>query len=375
VTPGVEQLRAWRLRRHHLDTPAPAGALLDVAAELCGIHAQLASSAELALWLRVEGVRPGDVDRLLWNAPALVRTWALRGTLHLLPAREYALWLAALGGYRHFLKPGWLRAFAITAGELEALIGAVGDALHDRILTRAELVDEVARITGSTMLAERLRESWGAYLKPASFRGQLCFAPPDGQNVRFTHPATWIADLGTADADEALEELTRRYLSAYGPAAREDLGRWWGVSPAQAGRRITALGDAAVELQAGNRRGFMLASDATRAAALAPPSGVRLLPAFDPYVIGAVRTDTDVLAAEHRARVHRPQGWISPVLLVAGRMAGVWRHERSAQRIAVEVEPFDRLDDEARAGAEAEAARLAAFLGGDLDLRWACGGA
>jgi hypothetical protein len=370
VTPSGEQLRAWRLRRHRLDAAAPAGALLDVAADLCGIHAQLASSAELALWLRVDGVHPGDVDRLLWEERALVRTWALRGTLHLLPAREYALWLAALGSYRHFLKPSWLRAFAMTADELEALIAAVGEALHGRVLTRAELADEVARITGSAALAERLRESWGAYLKPASFRGQLCFAPPAGQTVRFTHPATWIADLGTADADDALDELTRRYLSAYGPAAREDLGRWWGISPAQAGRRIAALGDAAVDLEVGGRRGFMLAADAAEAATLDAPSGVRLLPAFDPYVVGSVRTDTDVLAPEHRVRVHRPQGWISPVLLVAGRIAGVWRHERSAGRIAVEVEPFAALDDAARAGAEAESARLAAFLGGDLELRW-----
>ncbi len=372
MTPTAEQLRAWRLRRHRLDAPAPPTQLLDVVAELCGIHAQLSSSAEIALWLRVEGLGAGDVDRLLWQERALVRTWALRGTLHLLPAREYALWLAALRTYRHFLKPSWLRAFAMTEDELETLIDAVGRALRDRELTRAELAREVVRITGSAALGDKLGESWGAYLKPASFRGQLCFAPPAGQNVRFTHPATWIAGLGTVDPADALNELTRRYLSAYGPAAREDLGRWWAVSPAHAGRRIAALGDDAVELSVGERRGFMLAADAALAAELDAPAGVRLLPAFDPYVVGSVRTDTDVLAAEQRARVHRPQGWISPVLLVGGRMAGVWRHERRSGRLAVEIEPFAELDGAARAAAEAEAARLAGFLSdGELELRWA----
>jgi Winged helix DNA-binding domain len=370
AAPGADQVRAWRLRRHRLDAPAPHDALLDVAAELCGIHAQLAASAELALSLRVEGLAPGDVDRLLWEERALVKTWAVRGTLHLLPARELGLWHAALGTYRHFTKPSWYRAFGITAEELEALIEAVGTALRDRVLTRAELADEVARATGSASLAERLRESWGAYLKPASFRGELVFGPSAGQNVRFTHPATWLGDLEAVDPDAALQEVARRYLSAYGPAAREDLGRWWGVSPAQAGKLIARL-DEAAEVDAGGRRGFMLAADAEAAAALDPPSSVRLLPAFDPYVVGSVRTDTDVLAEQHRARVHRPQGWISPVLLVDGRMAGVWKHERAKGRVRIDIEPFGRVPKTVRAGAEEQAAALAAYLGGEAELRWA----
>ena len=370
--PTADQVRAWRLRRHRLDAPAARDELLDVVADLCGVHAQLAGSAELALWLRVDGLEPGEVDRLLVEERALVKTWAMRGTLHLLPAREYALWLAGLGTYRHYLKPSWLRAFAVSEPQLEALIAAVGEALHDRVLTRAELADEVARVTGDAGLAEKLTESWGAYLKPASFRGRLCFGPPAGQNVRFTHPATWIAgSLGpAADPDAALDEIVRRYLSAYGPAAREDLGRWWAISPAQAGKRLAALGDDAVEVDLGGRRGVMLAADAAAAAALKPPASVRLLPAFDPYVVGAVRTDTDVLSAGHRARVHRPQGWISPVLLVGGRMAGVWSHERRGACIAVEIEPFADVAGDVRDAAEAEAARLAAFLGGEAEVRW-----
>ena len=181
MSPTADQVRAWRLRRHRLDAAAPREALLDVVAELCGIHAQLASSAELALLSRVEGLAPGDVDRVLWEKRALVKTWAIRGTLHLLPAREIGLWHAALGTYRHFLKPSWLRAFDITEQQLEDLIAAVGEALCDRVLTRAELADEVAAETGSEAFAERLRESWGAYLKPASFRGQLSSARRRGR--------------------------------------------------------------------------------------------------------------------------------------------------------------------------------------------------
>jgi hypothetical protein len=77
-----------------------------------------------------------------------------------------------------------------------------------------------------------------------------------------------------------------------------------------------------------------------------------------------------VLPAEHRARVYRQQGWLSPVLLVDGRMAGVWAHEVGGDRVAVTVEPFARVGREVRAGVEAEAQRLAAFLGAEPDVAW-----
>ena len=69
-------------------------------------------------------------------------------------------------------------------------------------------------------------------------------------------------------------------------------------------------------------------------------------------------------------RVYRSQGWISPVLLVDGRMEGVWRHERKGGRLVVEIEPFAEQPGWVRHGAEQEAERLARFLGGELKFIW-----
>jgi hypothetical protein len=112
----------------------------------------------------------------------------------------------------------------------------------------------------------------------------------------------------------------------------------------------------------------MLAADAEAAAAAEPDGTVRLLPAFDQYVVGAPRGDDEVVPAAERARVYRPQGWLSPVVLVDGRIAGVWSHDRKGARLSVEVERFGRLSRAARAGVRAEAEGLARFLGGELEL-------
>ena len=93
--------------------------MLAIASRLCGLHAQLMSSAELTVWARVEGVDRWAVRRALWEDRTLVKTWAMRGTLHLLPANELPLWHAGLSTSRRYLKPAlWQKYFGITLEEL-----------------------------------------------------------------------------------------------------------------------------------------------------------------------------------------------------------------------------------------------------------------
>src|SRR5438093_2907418 len=121
---------AWRVRRHHLDRRAPAGSLLAVAHRLCGLHAQVLSSAELTAWARVENLDRGAVRQALWDDRSLVKTWAMRGTLHLLPADELPLWHAALGTMRRYLNESrWRKNFGLTLDDLDRVTEAVGAAL------------------------------------------------------------------------------------------------------------------------------------------------------------------------------------------------------------------------------------------------------
>ncbi len=77
-----------------------------------------------------------------------------------------------------------------------------------------------------------------------------------------------------------------------------------------------------------------------------------------------------MLPGDLKGRVYRPQGWLSPVLMVDGRMEGVWRYERKGERLTVRIEPFGEQPGWVRRAAEGEAERLSRFLGGELDLVW-----
>src|SRR5687768_674997 len=90
-----DEVRSRRLARSHLTERAPATRLVEVARDVCGIHAQVMGSAELQLAARVDGITQADVRDELWERRALAKTWTLRGTLHIHPADELALWTAA----------------------------------------------------------------------------------------------------------------------------------------------------------------------------------------------------------------------------------------------------------------------------------------
>src|SRR5262245_1872424 len=87
---------ARRLARHGLAASAGYSRPGDVVAAMAGRHAQVLSAAELAVGLRTAGATRDHVRAALWDEHTLVKTHGPRGTVHLLPARDLPLWVAAL---------------------------------------------------------------------------------------------------------------------------------------------------------------------------------------------------------------------------------------------------------------------------------------
>jgi hypothetical protein len=361
------QAISWHMRRQHLDARLPRAKLLSLVSELCGLHAQVMSSAELTALSRIEGLRPGDISKALWQERKLVKTWAMRRTLHLLPASEYAMWIRACGLYDGPKSPAWLDYFGISQNELEAITEAVPTALGDHLLTREALADEIVRLTGIAHVHDKLRLGWGSLLKPACYKGYLCFGPNKGQHTQFAYPG----GLGESE-DNSGAAVARKYLAAYGPATIRDFSRWlYGGTASRATRAmLAALGEEAVEVDVEGIPAWMLRKHLRPASQNEPVRGVRLLPAFDQYVFAAGLRSARVLPGDFHARVYRSQGWFSPVLVVDGRMDGVWPFERKGKRLVVTIEPFVGLKANVRRVAGEEAERIARFMERELELKW-----
>src|SRR3954447_5282681 len=118
-----DQVAAFRLRRQHLAEPGDDP--VAVADRLLGVHAQIASGAEMALGARVPGLTAGDVRAAVAERRTLVKAWGVRKPLHLFAPGQLPLVLGALRTsslYRDaHLKPAWLRYHKVTLEEMQAI--------------------------------------------------------------------------------------------------------------------------------------------------------------------------------------------------------------------------------------------------------------
>jgi len=335
----------WRTRRQFLDGPRARG-VVDAARRLCGVHAQLAASAVTALDLRTTAATTAaKIDDALYRRRTLVKTWAARGTLHLLPAADLPTWVAAMSTRTRETKGAWLRYHGVTAAQMTDILAAIPDVLGAEPLTRQELTEAIVKATGHGDLADALNQGFGALLKPAAFRGLLCSGEPRGRNVTFVAPRAWLGDWADPPAEEAIDTLVLAHLGTYGPADHNEFARWFDLNPPLARKAFARLTEAQ-KLAYVDVEGVTGAVPSTELAGLAStpepdradPS-VHLLPAFDPYVVGSLRQLPHLMPADRTKDVSRPQGWISPTLVVDGRIAGTW--ERDGDRVA--VTPFAPL--------------------------------
>lgn len=354
------QAHAFRLARHHLLEPAPKSALVKVSGQIGGLQAQVMSAAEMQIGVRVD-CRVTDVRDRLWKERTLVKTWLMRGTLHLLPSVDLPLYTAAMRTRRIGIRNAWLTYVGMSEPELMKLIDAIGDAIDGTPKTRQEILAEVVR-GRSARVHEMLSSGWGGVFKPVARRGLLCFGPSRGQSVTFVRPQEWLGGWRQIDPEQALVEVARRYLRAYGPATRTDFARWWGNWPGVGTAAWAGLAGELAAVTVEGRRADVLQADLGAVTAARSSGSVRLLPPFDPYLMGHAGRG-HLFEPVYAPRVSRVAGWISAVVLVDGRVAGTWKHAAARQTLTVTVEPFRRMTAKTLAEVRRQAESLARSLG------------
>jgi hypothetical protein len=357
---------AWRLSRQLLD---PVGDLetADVVRRLCGVQAQVPSAAELAIRLRQGSSEGGDVAAALGDG-RLVRTWAMRGTLHLLTPEDGGHFLSLLAAGRTWERPSWIRYFKVRPEDWPELRAVVRDSLAGRVRTRQELAAAIAGRPRFAHLEAELGSSWGTLFKPLAWMGELCLGPSLGNRVTFTSPSAasprWA---GVPPAETAAPAAIAAYLRAYGPATVDHFAAWLsrGWSPKrQLAAWFRGLGDRVAEVDLEGQRAYVLAEDLDSLVAARPSDAVRLLGGFDQWVLGPGTDESHVVPAARRGDVSRAAGWIAPVVIAGGVVTGTWEMDANALTVAW----FPEAGRVPKRRVRAEVERLRPILGGDRRL-------
>lgn len=356
------QVSTFRLNRHHLLEKNPANPAA-VCRDVCGIQAQLMTPAEMALSARVPGLTRKDIQSALCKNRTLVRTSCMRQTLHLIPASDFSLYINALKKIRsEYLGKIMSKYAGITQKETEVLNEMILETLRAGPLTQPELIEHLSHKAGKK-LKKWMRLAWSIQtFRSALIKGLICYGPEKGRKATLIRVDQWLPEQRKIPELEAQQSLLRRYLSAYAPATLRDFSKWMGVSAKEANPVWESLRDELFEVSVGGTSGLILRRDYESLAEGGPTGQIlRLLPHFDCYMLG--HDDRNHLVdTAHYKKVYRKAGWISPVVLLNGRVAGIWSYARSSGRLSLTIEPFSSFSKTIRKKIEGEAERLGNFL-------------
>ncbi len=319
-----DQVLAFRVRRQFLEPRTEEG-VVGIARRLCGVQAQVASAAAFAIAARQRAPKTGQVDRAI-RARSLVKSWGVRGTLHLMAADEAPMFLASMSRLRPWRSKAWERYHGVTANDVDRVVDALREVLGPEPIGRDELKEALASRIHSKAAREKVSSGWGELLKPAAWAGVLLQGPPrPGGAVTFVRADAWVDGWRWPDPDTAGPDLVHRYLGTFGPAEPAHFSGWWARQQAGKVRPwFAALGDRIVPVGVEGRTLWSRREDVASMEKAVLTDEVRLLGNFDQYVLGPASGSAAFIPAEHKAAVSRTAGWISRVVMHRGRVVGVW---------------------------------------------------
>jgi winged helix DNA-binding protein len=363
------QVRRLRMRSQRLTGARPRD-VHDLVQAVGGLQAQDIPASRLAVRARGAGPDAGAVALAANRERSVVRTWAMRGTLHMVAAEDVG-WLVALLG-PVFAAANRRRRLQLGLDEevCERALRALPEVLGHGPLPRAELV---GRLAGAGVPVDQGGQAPAHLVAYAAMRGLVCRGPDLGNDEpSYVLLDDWVGGVRTLDPEAALAELARRYLGGHGPAGPDDLAAWSGLPVGRARRGFQLVAGELAEVEVEGRRMWLPAGAATSPPRASRRPVVRLLPRFDDYLLGWRGRDP-ILEARFARRIQAGGGWIHAAVVVDGRVVGTWRARRppggrGPDRLAVTVQPFGRLDPEALPGLEAEAADVGRFLGAEAAL-------
>lgn len=367
------QVRALRLAslllRPHPGVPA-ASSVADVVSWMGAMQAQDLASGLWSLGVRLPALDQAAVVEAMERREAL-RTWPMRGTVHLVPARD-ARWMVEILGERPLSQAAYRRRqIGLDDAVAERAVELIGGALvGGGRMRRSELLEHLVAsgLPVSGQLGYHL-------LWFASQRGVTCMAPNvDGEHT-FVLLDEWVPDPWRPEREEALATIATRFVRSHGPVPLKDFVGWTGLTVGDAKRGVAAAGAAIATVTCD---GAPMLVDASLAAHLgeAPDSAgdrlISLLPAFDEFVLGYKDRSLIMTPEDMKVVVPGNNGIFQPTLVREGHVAGTWRRKRLTSRSRLEVAPLAawRPDDAAIEATADAAAAYGRYLGEPVEVRW-----
>jgi winged helix DNA-binding protein len=353
----------WRLRRHGLD-PVAGTTVADVVHRVIALRGWPAELADLAVCVRQVAPDPGGLAGAL-DSGELVRSYAFRGGSYAFGYDDAADLLSVRGATRVWETRRYQQQGDFVLDDWEPFRAAVREILADGPRTRAEIAAHLRRIPDLRHLATGAGGAGADSLyKPLHWWGDICFGPSRDGVATYRLLRTDPRWPGLPEVDEAGPRAIRRYLEAYGPATADNLRYWLTEGLGVPRRRVSAwvheLGDELTEITQDGVTAHVRTVDLDELRAAEPSDAVRLVPGFDPWVLGPGTADRRVIADDRRGLATRG----ASLVISGGVVSGTWRIRQRELSVAW----FDEAGPVPVTALRGEVGRLADIRGTELDL-------
>ena len=345
---GVLRLRNQQISQNGFKTPE------QVVSYMAGMQGQDFPGAKWSIGLRLGDVPESDID-LAIDAGKIIRTWPMRGTLHLVAAADVR-WILSLTSPRNIAGSQRRRE----ALELDEKILAqcrkvfTGILQGGKLKSREEMYAALEAKGISTTGQRGYHILWNSAL-----HGLICFAATTDKEQTFALLDEWVPPARSRTRDEALAELALRYFTSRGPVTLQDFIWWSGLSAGEARAGLESVKPQLVQETMHKQTYWMpsnLAAPAAAASAFA-------LPGFDEYLLGYKDRST-VLDPKHAEKVcPGGNGMFASTIVINGKVVGTWKRTIRKASIGVTAAPFAKLNKSELKAFQEAAERYAAFKG------------
>lgn len=338
---------------------------LDVVQRMLALQSQDFPAGKWAVGARAPGTTLADVNAAI-DSGEIVRSWPMRGTLHLVPARELN-WMLQITTPR-LLSGGRTRRAQLNLDEdsIESARAVAFDALEGgRGLTRAQFL-QVLEDAGIDTQGQRGYHIIGVLAQT----GTLCWGPHEGRQQLLVLLDEWVPNPRMLPRDEALGEFLFRYLDGHGPATLKDFAWWSKVTVAEAKIGLAVARDRLSEVQVDETTYYLPASVDTAPLGEGPRQGspVLTLPGFDEYLLGYGDRSLVIDPENFLRVVPGKNGIFFPIVVASGRVIGTWRATSARSALTASAELFEpvsgNVDEEFARGIRA----YEAFLGAPVTV-------
>lgn len=332
----------------HLDTPE------QLVAHLGGMQGQDLPGVKWSIGLRLPEAVEADINRA-FDAGKIIRTWPMRGTLHVAAASDVR-WMLSL------TSPKNLSGSQKRRDALE---------LDDKTLARCHQVFAKTLQGGKQKNRDEMYAALEAVgisvegqrgyhiLWNAALHGLICLAAIRDKEQNYALLEEWVKPVQAKTRDEALAELAWRYFNSRGPATIKDFIWWSGLSATEARAGFEDIKTKLVAETVGKTT-YWMSPD------ISLPKGnvsAFALPGFDEYILG-YQDRSAVLELQHAEKIcPGGNGMFASTIVIGGRVVGTWKRAIKKKGIVITVTPFVELSKAEQSAFKQAAERYAAFMG------------